>query len=233
MRWALLVLAITVGGVPAGPASAHLSQMYKARELNAAKRLETAVRKIYRIVIEPVLKENEKRGLGDLDIRFPLPNAEDDILNFFAFRERERAVVVMPVLSLKALEDLTTAYAWVHTNGMKPETIDLYYAMLRHRAPENFPGGAYPDVLTALKIPKNAYEQPGVDTLSLRLRNTAFAFILAHELAHVIFRHKGYGRISRAQARRDETQADKFALSVLARQGVDPFGAVLYFQAQI
>lgn len=230
----LLALALSV----MGSAFAHaieLAQMYPRAALEAdAQRLETAVRKIYTIGLAPTLTAAERDNLGELTFHFPMPAASDDPLNFYAYRGKDgHAHVVMPILSLKALEDMTTAYAWVQVKGFRHSTIDLYYAMLRHRPAAKFPGGRYPDVLTALGIPPKAYEQPGVDTLSLSLRNEAFAFILTHELGHVLFRHKGYGEITKAQARADEEQSDRFALDVLARSATPPLGAVLYFQAQV
>ena len=231
-----LLLSLALLAFPAGACrAAELAAMYPSATLAAdAERLQTAVRKIYDLGLKPTLTPAERERLGTVIFHFPLPEAGDDPLNFYAYRGADsRAHVVMPVLSLKALEDMTTAYAWVQVKGYRHSTIDLYYAMLRHRPAANFPGGNYPDVLTALAIPAKAYEEPGVDTLSLSLRNEAIAFILAHELGHVLFAHKGYGQITKAQARADEEQSDRFALDVLARSATPPLGAVLYFQAQV
>ncbi len=233
MRLLFLLALLAIG--PVSARAAELSDMYDRATLEAdTKRLETAVRKIYTLGLTPTLTAPERQGLGEVVFHFPAPKQGDDPLNFYAYRgEDGQAHVVMPILSLKALEDMTTAYAWVQVNGFRHSTIDLYYAMLRHRPAAKFPGGRYPDVLTALGIPPKAYEQPGVDTLSLSLRNEAFAFILTHELGHVLFRHKGYGDITKAQARADEEQSDRFALDVLARSATPPLGAVFYFQAQV
>jgi hypothetical protein len=233
MRFAMVAALFLVCTLPCQ--AAELSDMYPRSALEAdAQRLETAVRKIYTLGLVPTLTAGERDELGEVTFHFPMPEAGDDPLNFYAYRgEDGKAHVVMPVLSLKAVEDMTTAYAWVQVNGLRHSTIDLYYAMLRHRPAAKFPGGRYPDVLSALAIPPKAYEQAGVDTLSLSLRNEAIAFILTHELGHVLFRHKGYGEITKAQARADEVQSDRFALDVLARSATPPLGAVLYFQAQV
>jgi len=232
-RTFILVMLLAIGF--GQPARADLSGMYERATLEAeAKRLSTSVRKIYELGLLPTLTKAERDGLGEVIFQFPLPEPNDDPLNFYAFRDDKGAgVVVMPVLSLKALEDMATAYAWVQVRGLRLSTIDLYYAMLRHRPADRFPGGRYLDVLTALEIPKTATEDPRVDRLSLSLRNEAYAFIMAHELGHVLFRHKGYGEISKAQARVDEEQSDRFALDVLARSSTPPLGAVFYFQAQV
>lgn len=233
MRFAMVAALFLVCTLPCR--AAELSDMYPRSALEAdAQRLQTAVRKIYTLGLVPTLTAAERNELGEVTFHFPMPEAGDDPLNFYAYRgEDGKAHVVMPVLSLKAVEDMTTAYAWVQVKGLRHSTIDLYYAMLRHRPAAKFPGGRYRDVLSALSIPPKAHEQPGVDTLSLSLRNEAIAFILTHELGHVLFRHKGYGEITKAQARADEVQSDRFALDVLARSATPPLGAVFYFQAQV
>ena len=65
-----------------------------------------------------------------------------------------------------------------------------------------------------------------------RLRNSAYGFIFAHELGHVVMRHPGYKGIPLEQARRNEADADRFALDVLQRVSEVPMGAVLFFLAQ-
>lgn len=50
-------------------------------------------------------------------------------------------------------------------------------------------GNRYPLPLLALHIPTNALANSKVDDLSLRFRNTAFAFILGHELGHIYHHH--------------------------------------------
>ena len=71
------------------------------------------------------------------------------------------------------------------------------------------------------------------DKLSLSFRNQAFAFVLVHELGHILYKHKGYHVITKAQARADEVESDRFALDVLARTQTVPLGAILFFQAQV
>ncbi len=121
----------------------------------------------------------------------------------------------------------------MQVNDFRQSTIDLYYAALRHRPLARYPRQKYTNVLTATGIPKDVYKQPSVDSLSLSLRNEAYAFLIAHELAHVLFGHKGYAEITKAQARADEVKSDRFALDVTARITTSPLGAVFHFPAQI
>jgi hypothetical protein len=106
--------------------------------------------------------------------------------------------------------------------------------MLKYRAPGDFSGGRYPDPLTALGVPARIWEQePAVDDLSLRLRNSAWAFILAHEMGHLRYGHPGNAAVDPATSQRHEREADQFALDLLARSETIPMGAVLWFQATV
>jgi hypothetical protein len=55
-------------------------------------------------------------------------------------------------------------------------------------------------------------------------------FLVLHELGHVLHRHAGYDAISAAKAQANEQDADRFALTVMRRIGVAPFGMVFWFQ---
>jgi predicted Zn-dependent protease len=54
--------------------------------------------------------------------------------------------------------------------------------------------------------------------------------LVLHELGHVLHGHPGYDAISAAQAQANEQDADRFALTVMRRIGVAPFGMVFWFQ---
>ncbi len=116
-------------------------------------------------------------------------------MDYYSGQRGGRSFVAMPVLSLMFLEDLCTAYAWLHLKGYSLETIDEYITMLRYKKAADFPDGRYPPPLKALKIPPNALAERAVDDLSLRFRNTAYAFILLHEIGHILYEHRGYKNI--------------------------------------
>jgi hypothetical protein len=228
----LLATVAALALAPTDAAARDLTGAYPAAELKKdGTRLGQRVRQLFD-VIKPMLTDAERDKLEDVALFFPEPRKGDYFLNFYAVSQDGRAVVVMPMLSLKVLEDLATAYAWLYVNGYSLSTVDLYFAMLQHRDKADFPGGEYPPLLEALGIPEDAWQQPRVDKLSLSFRNEALAFILLHELGHILFAHKGYDEITRAQSRRDETQSDRFALDVLARSNTPPLGAMMFFQAQ-
>lgn len=184
------------------------------------KRYSRSTQRILEEGLMPTLSSQELQALRGVQLAFPLRSA--DLMGFYA--SFPPSVVTMPVESLKLLDDLCTAYAWLWANNYRLETVEEYVAMLRYKQPKDFPGGRYPKPLEALGIPANALEAPQVDELSLRFFNSARAFILAHELAHIRYRHRG-GVVQ------DEAQADRFALDVLSRTKTIPMGIILYFQA--
>ncbi len=125
-----------------------------------------------------------------------------------------------PIASLKFLDDLCTAYAWLQINGYGLETISEYAAMLRY---QSFPDGRYPRPLLALRIPSDALRNPRVDELALgHFVVTARTFILLHELGHVYYRHRG-------STIANEEQADRFAAEVMARTPLPPLGIIVFF----
>jgi Peptidase U49 len=133
--------------------------------------------------------------------------------------------VVMPVLSLKFLDDLCTAYAWLQINGYGIETISEYTAMLAYK---DFPQGRYPPPLRALQIPPNALQDTKVDELALGHFVTARTFILLHELGHVYYQHRWD---TLEQSRTNEEQADRFAAQVMDRTPLPPLGMLVFFMA--
>jgi hypothetical protein len=202
--------------------------VYSREKLTQEKpRMESRIRELYSI-LTPYFSAAERGAFVNLDIRTPLT----DRASFHIEGTVGRPAVVMPVSDLLFVEDLCTAYAWLDKRGYSMETVDEYIAMLKYKKPSDFPGRRYPPPLTALSIPVDAARDPLSGALGLRLRNSAYGFILAHELAHVVMRHPGYEGLPLEQARRNEADADRFALDVLQRVSEVPMGAVLFFLAQ-
>lgn len=231
---ALCLSLVCAAGVGAQNVMAF-EAMYPADVLvRDRQRLRTAVEGILRRGLLPKLPPATQRQLAHLTLSFPFPEPGDDPINFHAGVNGEgRPVVILPVLSLKMVEDTTTTFAWLYERKLSLGKIDLYYTMLRYRPKRLFPGGRYVPILRALGAPENALSDRKVDALSLSLRNEAIAFLLAHELGHLVLRHKGYDEVTRADARRDEAAADRFAFRLMARTGTAPIGALVYLQSQV
>jgi hypothetical protein len=211
-----------------------LAYMYDMRHLQREKpRYEQRIGELYGI-IAPLLSTPERRELAGVRIELPLIGAQSGTpLDFYTMGQAGRATVFMPVFSLLFLEDLATAFAWLQRHDYSLETVEEYITMLRYKKASDFPGGRYPPPLKALHIPPEAMSHEWVKTLALALRNEAYAFILLHELGHVLSRHPGYDGIAREVARQHEARADRFALVMLERAETLPMGVILWFMAQV
>ena len=211
--------------------SSDLSRLYDTSTLQYwGERYQRSTRKILDQVIWPALLENEKNAFGARKpvLDFPLPSlvTEDqrgNPLSFYSFGNRD--LVVFPVLSLKFLDDLCTAYAWLQTNGYGLETVSEYTAILRYGTP---PASGFPDPLKALGIPRNASEDRSVDELALGHFVTARTFILLHEMGHIL-QARSHSRSS--DPIENEERADRFAATVMKRTPLRPLGMLVYFLA--
>jgi len=195
------------------------SQMYDGATL--AQWQSRYTRSMNRILSEgfaPVFSSAEQRALAG--VKLDLPLRDDAFLNFYT----EARTIVLPVESLHWLDEIYVAYAWLVMNNFQLEPIEEYVAMLKGKKPDAFPGGAYPPPLRALGIPAQALDDSRVDGLSLRLFNSARAFILAHELGHVFLGH-------RESSIPNEEAADRFAFDLMRRTQTVPMGVALYFQS--
>jgi hypothetical protein len=153
---------------------------------------------------------------------FPIHAADPikgDPLAFYVPPDQIR--VVFPIFSVKFLDDLSTAYAWLQLNGYVLDTISEYTAMLMHKDL----GGRYPPPLQALHIPPDALQNKRVDELAMDHFVTARMFILLHELGHIYYNHRG-SMIA------NEVEADQFAIEVMRRSPVPPVGMLVYFMAE-
>ena len=189
-------------------------------------RLASRVNEVWIKAFKPNLTPDEQRALSGVTFQTPLEG--DPVIGYFS---RGRAVT-MPAVSLLFFEDLCVAYAWLQRRGYRLETIEEYVTMLKYKEAAAF-GGRYPTPLKALGIPGDALTDPGVNDLSLRLRNTGYAFILGHELGHIRFQHPGNDAVPVAVSQANETQADQFGLELMRRVSEIPMGALIFFQAGI
>jgi hypothetical protein len=222
-----IVLVVAVG--PIDVAAQTRASMYDrpavARE---QPRLASRINEVWVKAFQPNLTPDERSALAGVTFQTPLEG--DPVLGYYS--QSRSKVVTMPAISLLFFEDLCTAYAWLQRRGYRLETIEEYVTMLKYKKEGAF-GGRYPPPLKALGIPADALSDPGVNDLSLRLRNTGYAFILGHELGHIRFQHTGYAGVPVAAAQANETQADQFGLELMRRVSEIPMGAMIFFQSGI
>jgi len=178
-------------------------------------------------VIWPALLSKEQQNLGGRPVlNFPLyaeGEARQHPLNFYALPNHN--IIIFPVFSLKFLDDLCTAYAWLQVKGYSLETVSEYTAILFYGKP---PSGGFPPPLKALGIPEDALKDPRVDELALGHFVTARTFILLHEMGHILYDHNTN---SNDESIRNEQQADRFAAEVMQRTPLPPLGMLVWFLA--
>jgi hypothetical protein len=221
-----LVMVIVM--VPLMVMAKDLSGLYDAATLRQLQpRYEATSQKLLDRLIWNALLPHEKQKLTGVRVEHPLEaegNLKGEPLMFYARYPR----VVLPVFSLKFLDDLCTATAWLQVNNYSLETVSDYVAMLRFRHAQDFPGKRYPPPLSALGIPDHALQDARVDELALNHFVTARAFLLLHELGHLYY---GHNPTTLAVSQRNERQADRFAAEVLQRTPVAPLGSLVFFMA--
>lgn len=174
----------------------------------------------------------ERARVGTVTLAYPLRaegTLRDHPLQFYAGGDR----ITVPVLSLKFLDDLTLAWAFLHVRGRPLDPVMDYLAMLRYQDPASTPKGRFQGPLETLGVPPDIWKRdPAIDDISQKAFKSAVVWILAHELGHLYHRHPGYGPgVSRDAARANETEADQFANTIMRRIGVAPLGIVQYFMA--
>lgn len=226
-RLCIAFVALLAAALPA--AAQSVSNMYdSATVAREQSRLAARVNQVWTTAFEPNLNPVERQALSGVTIEAPLDG--DPVIGYYS--NSRTKVVTMPAVSLLFLEDLCTAFAWLYGRGYRIETVEEYASMLKYKDANAF-GARFPSPRKALGIPDDALSDAAVNDLSLRLRNTAYAFILGHELGHVRFRHGGYNGVPVTVAQGNEAQADRFGLELMARVGEVPTGAMVFFQSAI
>ena len=223
---ALLVSVVTLS--PAPPDAAGSLTLYTDAELSANQaRLTERFAFLLEKGLLAVMSADDRQRLAGVVVNHPLRGKTP--LSVEAEVLRGMQLVTAPIEALKFIEDLSLAYAWRHRNGLSLEPMDEYLAMLKHR-PDAF-AGRPADPLAALGVPPRIWKDDRrVDDLSLRFRNSAWAFILAHELGHLLHGHP-LRAVSPAEVQRQEEEADAFSVDLLARSDTIPMGMILWFQA--
>ena len=231
--WLVVILLL-----PAAAAAKDLGSLYDDQELlELQARYAENIRWNVDNVIWPRLSADERQRLANVNLCFPLRGPTRDPFEVYVrlgpavdgCEQFAPPVVVIPTQSIKFFDDLSIANAWLWRQGFSPETALDYAAMLKYAEPGQF-GGRFPAPLPALQIPADALDDAVVDEEAQKLLKSAIVFLVLHELGHVLYGHPGYDAISAAGAQANETQADQFALTVMRRIGVAPFGMVFWFE---
>lgn len=175
-------------------------------------------------VFLPAMTPEERAGVEAAGFRMEpiIPDWEP-----FGFYSDGKTVTVSTA-SLKFLDDLSVATAWLDLNHYTLQTLSDYLLMLRTR---HLRGDISPPPrpLAALCIPNDALSDSRVNERANRIFDSIVVFVLLHEYGHVFYRHPGNLRVSPEVSRANEEAADRFALDLLARVGEVPLGVTVFF----
>jgi hypothetical protein len=168
------------------------------------------------------LSKAERRRAGDVVLDVPLWGQGRSPLTFYALVSQRR--VVIPIASIKFLDDLAVAFSYYQAHRCDMGLVSDYVAALRVQSPQ--PAGAPLDVLG---VPASALQDEWVNDVAMKALKSNVFFVLAHEFAHVMYRHQGYAQLTARQAQDQEMAADDFALDVMRRIGVAPIAGGQFF----
>jgi hypothetical protein len=205
-----------------------VSKLYPEKKLQAdSARWSEQIRAEYRETILPQLTQEERNALGAVKIEVPLsaPNGDP-----FSFYTDDNGTIYVPALSLRFFSDLCTANAWLNAHGYDGTTVRDYVGVLLREATLS-PGAPLPLVFRTLGVPDNAREETAVANRVDRNFGNTIVFLLAHELGHALKKHDTHLR-DPVQKRKQEIEADQFAIEVMRRIAQVPLGIELWFDLE-
>ncbi|WP_372947365.1 phage exclusion protein Lit family protein [Mariniphaga sp.] len=175
------------------------------------------------------LYPKEKYNAFGTKLEFPLtPYGEMAGSPFSFYAAVPHKTIYIPISSVKFIDDLAIASAWLEQNGYSQETVMDYISVLKYSF-NRFPKGNIPGPLKALHIPDNALDDRLVDDLSQKILKSIIVWILGHELGHIVYNHPAYHSVSFAESQKCEKEADAFATDMFRRIGTIPAGMILLF----
>jgi len=210
--------------LPDSLSAKNLSELYSDKELQEAnKRYSRNIPYLYSEDFLGRLTFKERFGY-DVRLVTPLRNKSGKLFEFYSLVNKK--IIVIPIQSIKFLDDLSIAFAYLEKNNCRKEMLFNYLTKLMYDK-------KYPPVSpkVAMGIPSNALNDSFVDDVSQKVLKSTFFFILGHEYGHIYFNHPDYKHISKKLSQQQEMQADKFSLNVMRRIGVVPAGLALFFSA--
>jgi hypothetical protein len=180
------------------------------------------LKKLLFIDVFPHLTIAERKTLSSVKIKFPLKGRSAGLFEYAM--HLKTGEMYISALSVKFFDDIAIALAWYEVEKRDKNKVASYLqrlSVLEHhsRAP-----------LKALSVPAKAWQLNAyVDDMSQKTLKSGMLFILLHELSHWHFKHAPYSKLSVLQAQQQELQADAFALEVMSRMKVIPYGMVSWF----
>lgn len=208
--------------------AADWSSLYNSAKLEAEKeRLQTAVNVVIEKEITPFIPSQQSTAFGLLTFDLPLDGFRSDPLDFYSNKQH----IVLPVRTLLFVEDLARAYGWMWANQYSTKTVDEYLSMLRYRPVSSFADHRYPEPLVALHIPDNALADARVVDGSVRLRRTAYSFLILHQFAHMELQH--HPKANHAYSEAQEEEADRYSLEIMKNNSATPIGVIVVIYGEL
>ena len=206
----------------------NVSKLYPEKKLQAdSARWSEQIQAEYRDTIQPQFTEEERNALGAVKIEFPLVGRNGDPFSFYT---DNNGTIYLPALSLRFFADLCAANAWLNAHGYDGTTVPDYVGVLFREAKAS-PGAPLPPVFRTLGVPDNAREESAVSNRAdLNFGNTV-VFLLAHELGHALKKHRTDLR-DPVERRKQEIEADAFAIEIMRRIGQVPRGIEFWFNLE-
>lgn len=172
--------------------------------------------------VMPFLNAQERKTLSDTTISFPLRGRSAGLFEYAMHLKTGEMQV--SALAVKFFDEISIALAWYEAEHKDKQLIINYLLNLSSDTSSLKPP------LEALNVPYKIWQTNSyVDDTSQKNLKSGLLFILLHELAHWHFKHLPYTKINQLQARRQESQAGLFALEVMARMEIIPYGMVTWF----
>ena len=222
LMFLLLVTAVTVARAQCAP-EFDWSGFYPPSVIDrVAQRSAPGLRSNFEQVILPRLTDHERRVLRNVTLDLSQREYPRHPINFYA---AQGGRVVMPLSSVRLVSDLTLALAWLNRHRQPEKRVFDYVAMLAYRGPA--PDGVRAQPLTALGVPADADSDPAVEALFQKMFGTIMVFVMAHETGHLFHGH--HATVDSVQSRAQESEADTFAIDLMARIGAAPIGVSFYF----
>lgn len=210
-----------------GASAQSVSRLYSRQQLEAdSARYGEQVSAEYRDTLLPNLTPEEKAVIASVKIEFPATGPKGDPFEFYT----DGNVIYLPALSLRFFSDLCVASAWLNAHGFDGTTVRDYVGLLFREASLS-PSAPLPPVFKALGVPPTAREENAVAQRASRNFGNTVVFLLAHELGHILKKHRT-GLRDPAQQRMQEVEADAFAIELMRRIGQLPLGLEMWFDLE-
>jgi hypothetical protein len=214
-----------------------LSSMYGERALSSWKeRYSENINWNFEHVIKQALTPQEREFLENVNLEFPLIGNAREPFEYYAKVEYSakiknlRRSVVVPIFSIKFLDDLAIAGAWLAVRGFgfPSEVIREYVAMLKYKKASEFPTGNYSPPLKALHIPETPLDDPTVDDIAQKIVKLSIVYVICRELGHLYLNRHLRPPATMKENIDEAIRSDTFAMEILRRIGTPPILTYLF-----